>query len=104
MVAVQTLDLWAARLDTARAEGAAADTLAALRGDLETLRGQLQSSPLDGAAIGRTLGRLGGQTAALDSGRVGLGGLARALTAAGRRLAPADSAAAGTPGGGTGVQ
>ena len=86
-VAIQTLDLWIARLDTASVEGTAE-----VRGDLETLRNLLQSSPLDGAAIGRALRDAGDGTAALADSADGLAGLARVLRAAGSRLAP-DTAA-----------
>ena len=82
-VAIQTLDLWVARLDTVSAEG-----VPALRDDLTTLRNLLQSSPLDGRAIGETMRRLGDHTDALAEPGDDLGRLGRALRAAGERLAP----------------
>ena len=82
-VAIQTLDLWAARLDTASVEGGAE-----IRDDLVTLRNLLQSSPLDGEAIGKTMTDLGEQTAAVDSSDAALSALADALQTIGRRLAP----------------
>ena len=89
-VAIQTIDLWIARLDTV---SAAAD----VRDDLETLRDLLQSSPLDGPAIGRALGRLGDGTADLADGDAALAALARTLRQQGARLAP-DTTAADTAG------
>lgn len=82
-VAIQTIDLWIARLDTVSAEG-----VAEVRGDLETLRNQLQSSPIDGAAVGRSLGRLGEGTAALAEPGTPLGRLAETLRRQGARLVP----------------
>lgn len=89
-VAIQTLDLWVARLDTSSVEGTAG-----VRDDLERLRNLLQSSPLDGAAIGRAMREAGEGTAALadSAGSGGLAGLARALRVAGSRLAPDTSGA-----------
>ncbi len=83
-VAIQTLDLWIARLDTVSADG-----VPALRDDLTTLRNLLQSSPLDGPAIGRTLRSLGEQTGTFAEAGTPLAGLGRALLAQGDRLAPA---------------
>ena len=91
-VAIQTLDLWVARLDTVSASGAAE-----VRDDLETLRNLLQSSPLDGPAIGRALRSAGEGTAALADSADGLSGLARVLRMAGERLAP-DTTETGTVG------
>ncbi len=82
-VAIQTIDLWVARLDTASVEGGGE-----IRDGLVTLRNQLQSNPLDGAAIGQTMTHLGEQTAAVDSADAALGTLAAALRTVGRRLAP----------------
>ena len=82
-VAIQTVDLWIARLDTVSAGGAAD-----VRDDLRTLRSLLQSSPLDGPAIGRTLRRLGDGTAALADAGTPLSRLAQALRRQGGRLAP----------------
>ena len=47
-LAIQTLDQWIERIDSAQVEGAEADSLAALSDDLTRLRNLLQSSPLDG--------------------------------------------------------
>ncbi len=90
-VAIQTVDLWIARLDTASVAGGAE-----IRGDLVTLRNLLQSSPLDGEAIGRTMTRLGEQTAVVDSTDADLGALATALRTVGRRLAPPPAASDST--------
>lgn len=88
-VAIQTIDLWIARLDTASVVNGAE-----IREGLTTLRNQLQSSPLDGEAIGRTMKALGEQTAEVaDSSGADLGALAAALSAAGERLAPEPVAA-----------
>ena len=87
--AIQTLDLWAARLDTVSMDGA--DDV---RRDLTTLRNLLQSSPLDGPAIGRAMVDLGEGTGALADSVGGVAGLARALRAAGGRLVP-DSTVSG---------
>ena len=82
-VAIQTLDLWIARLDTVSADGAPA-----LRNDLTTLRNLLQSSPLDGAAIGRTLRAAGEKTGTLAQAGSPLATLGQTLRAQGDRLAP----------------
>ena len=82
-VAIQTIDLWVARLDTVSVEGASD-----VRGDLVTLRNLLQSSPLDGPAIGRVLGRLGEGTAGLAEPGSGLDRLAVGLRRQAARLAP----------------
>ena len=95
-VAIQTLDLWIARLDTASAEGASD-----VRDDLETLRNLLQSFPLDGPAIGRSLRDAGEGTAAVADSAAGLAELARVLQTAGARLAPDTTAAEGTRAGGS---
>ena len=92
--AIQTLDLWSARLDTVSRDGAAD-----VRRDLTTLRNLLQSSPLDGPAIGRTMVDLGRETEALADSTGDLARLARALRRAGQTLVP-DSANA--LGGGSG--
>ena len=86
-VAIQTIDLWIARLDTVSAEGASD-----LRGDLTTLRNQLQSSPLDGPGIGRMLRSVGERTGALAEAGTPLAALGDALRRSGERLAP-DTAA-----------
>lgn len=88
-VAIQTIDLWLVRLDTVSIEG-----VAEMRGDLSSLRDLLQSSPLDGRAIGLRLKNLAQSTDSLSSQADGLIPLASALRAAGRRLAP-DSTEAG---------
>lgn len=82
-VAIQTIDLWLVRLDTVSVGG-----IAEVRDDLEELRDLLQSSPLDGRAIGLRLNALGASTDSLSAEAVGLGPLASTLRAAGQRLAP----------------
>lgn len=94
-VAIQTIDLWIARLDTVSAEGAPA-----LRDDLTTLRNQLQSSPLDGPGIGRTLRAVGEQTGALAEPGSPLAALGDALRRGGLRLAPDTTGARPAPVGG----
>ena len=58
--------------------------------DLRTLRDLLQASPIDGAAVGAVLRRLGPVTsrAGVDSDDESLEALGRVLTEAGERLAP----------------
>ncbi len=90
-VAIQTLDLWVSRLDTVSADG-----VPALRDDLVQLRDLLQSSPLDGPAIGRTLQSLGDQTGALAEPGTPLSALGRSLRTQGDRLVP-DSTRVGAP-------
>ena len=90
-VAIQTLDLWIARLDTVSAESAGE-----VRDDLGTLRNLLQSSPIDGPAVGRTLRDASEGTAALADSADGLAALARVLRLAGERLAP-DTSRANSP-------
>ena len=85
-VGIQTIDLWIARLDTV-------DTAADVRDDLRTLRSLLQSSPLDGPAIGRVLQSLGDGTAALAAGNAPLQRLAQTLRQQGGRLVPDTTAA-----------
>lgn len=80
-VAVQTIDLWIARLDTAAVDGGAV-----IREDLGLLRGQLLSYPQDGPAIGTTMRRLGRHTAAVADSLAALVSLARALERSGARL------------------
>ena len=87
-IAIQTLELWSSRLDTLALEGELADTLAALRRDLETLQGELQSSPLVGRPIGTTLRSMGRKTTALAGTREDVAMLGNALSIAGRALAP----------------
>ncbi|WP_420455518.1 hypothetical protein [Rubrivirga sp.] len=55
--------------------------------DLETLRGQLQVSPIDGAAVGATLQRLGEATTGAAGGDSALQTLGTTLTEAGNQLA-----------------
>lgn len=97
-IAIQTIDRWTARLDTTALDGALADTLAAVRDDLGTLRSLLQSSPLDGRAIGETMQDLGRRTGALASGDPTLEPLGRALSVAGGRLVPKPPPADSTDG------
>lgn len=54
--------------------------------DLETLRGQLQASPIDGAAVGATLQRLGEATTGAAGGDSALQTLGTTLTEAGNQL------------------
>ncbi|WP_420455517.1 hypothetical protein [Rubrivirga sp.] len=82
-VAIQTIDLWVARLDTVSADG-----VPDVRDELTTLRNLLQSSPLDGPAIGRTLRSLSDHTGALAEPGTPLAALAQSLHAQGLRLAP----------------
>ncbi len=55
--------------------------------DLETLRGQLQASPIDGSAVGATLQRLGEATLGAAGGDSALEALGSTLTDAGNTLA-----------------
>lgn len=55
--------------------------------DLRTLRGQLQASPIDGAAVGATLQSLGEATTAAAAGDGALTTLGQTLTDAGNQLA-----------------
>ena len=97
-VGIQTIDLWIARLDTAAVPtDIPADVLPEIRGGLQDLKALLQSSPLDGPAIGRTLRQLGEDTAQVASSESNFNSLARALSSAGLRLAP-DSSATTTDG------
>ncbi len=54
--------------------------------DLETLRGQLQASPIDGSAVGATLQRLGTATTGAAGGDSALETLGSTLTEAGNSL------------------
>ena len=54
--------------------------------DLETLRGQLQATPIDGAAVGATLQRLGEATTTAAGGDTALETLGSTLTDAGNSL------------------
>ena len=92
-VAIQTIDRWVTRLDTVSADGASE-----VRGDLLTLRNLLQSSPLDGRAIGRTLRRLGDGTADLAGADPALQRLALTLSQQADQLAPdTTGTASGSP-------
>ncbi len=89
-IAIQTIDLWLVRLDTVSVDGTAE-----VRDDLDALRDLLQSSPLDGAAIGKRLNSLASSTDVMASPENRLAPLSAALRAAGRTLAP-DSSSAGS--------
>ena len=88
-VAIQTIDLWTERLNTASVDGAGD-----VREDLDQLSELLQSSPLDGRSIGLQLKELAESTAAVPDSARQLPRLVSALRAAGRQLAP-DSTAVG---------
>ncbi len=88
-MAIQTIDLWIERLDTAAADGTGD-----VRDDLDQLRDLLQSSPLDGRAIGLQMGDLAESTAALPDSTRQLSRLVSTLRAAGRQLAPDSTATA----------
>ena len=79
--AVANIDQWIARLDGADFENA--DEIS---GGLETLKDQLQTTPLDGAAIGATLTDLGTWTEQSAGGDAALTQLGQALAAAGQSL------------------
>jgi hypothetical protein len=78
--AVDNIDAWIARL-----EGNA--DFAPVVEDLETLKSQLQASPIDGAAVGATLQSLGEATTAAAAGDGALETLGTTLTDAGNSLA-----------------
>jgi len=78
--AVDNIDAWIARL-----EGNA--DFARVVEDLETLKSQLQASPIDGAAVGATLQSLGEATTAAAAGDGALETLGTTLTDAGNSLA-----------------
>lgn len=81
--ALSNIDGWIARLD------GNADAAPVVE-NLRTLRSQLTASPIDGAAVGRTLTTLGEQTTAVAAGAGGERGalerLGSALSQAGRNL------------------
>ena len=77
--AVANIDGWIAQLE---ADPAFSETVT----DLRTLKDQLQTTPLDGAAIGATLSRLGEQTTAVAADNAGLQQLGDALSGAGAQL------------------
>ena len=77
--AVANIDAWIAKLTgVAGAEGVV--------DGLGTLRTQLTTDPLDGAAIGSTLASLGDMTSAAAAGDAALESLGRTLTEAGNTL------------------
>ena len=78
--AIQNIDGWIAQLE-------ANPDFAGVVTDLRTLRGQLQASPIDGAAVGATLQSLGGATTAAAAGDATLSTLGQTLTDAGNQLA-----------------
>ncbi len=78
--AVGNIDAWIARLE-------GDPDFAPVVEDLETLKSQLQASPLDGAAIGATLQSLGAATTAAAGGDGALETLGTTLTDAGNALA-----------------
>lgn len=80
--AVDNIDAWIARLD-----GATFTNATEIRNGLMQLRNQLTTSPLDGAAIGRTLIDLGNWTTQAAGGDGALQQLGSALTATGNQLA-----------------
>lgn len=84
--AVRNINGWIMRLQGANFPGAQG-----IVADLETLRGHLQASPIDGSAVGATLVRLGDATTASAAGAAtssqeGLRTLGGALTSTGQRL------------------
>lgn len=80
--ATQNIDGWIAQLE-------GNPDFASVVTDLRTLRGQLQASPIDGAAVGGTLQRLGEATTAAAAGDGALETLGTTLTEAGNQLAGA---------------
>ena len=77
--AVANIDAWIAKLD-------GMDAAAPVVDGLQTLKGQLTATPLDGAAIGATLVMLGDQTTAAAGDDTSLQQLGQALTSAGNTL------------------
>lgn len=77
--AISNIDGWISQLD-------GNPDFAPVVEDLRLLRGQLQESPLDGAAIGATLQRLGEATSAAAGGDTSLQTLGSALTEGGNAL------------------
>ena len=77
--AVSNIDGWIAQL-------AGNEAFAPTVEGLETLKTQLTTDPLDGAAIGQTLSMLGEQTTAAAGGDGALEQLGSALSAAGAQL------------------
>ncbi|WP_143537759.1 hypothetical protein [Rubrivirga marina] len=78
--AVSNIDAWIDRLE-------GNPDFAPVVADLETLRSQLQASPIDGAAVGATLQSLGQATTAAAAGDGALETLGTTLTDAGNSLA-----------------
>ena len=79
--AVGNIDQWIARLD-----GATFENSDEIRQGLMTLKDQLQTTPLDGSAIGETLTNLGNWTEASAGGDASLTQLGQALASAGQNL------------------
>lgn len=77
--AVANIDSWIAQLE-------GNDAFAPTVEGLQTLKTQLTTDPLDGAAIGATLSMLGEQTTAAAGGDTALEQLGSALSAAGEQL------------------
>ncbi|WP_412069999.1 hypothetical protein [Rubrivirga sp. IMCC43871] len=77
--AISNIDGWIAQLS------GNAD-FAPVVADLETLRGQLQADPIDGAAVGATLQSLGAATTGAAGDNASLQTLGEALTAGGNEL------------------
>lgn len=78
--AVDNIDAWIARLE-------GNPDFAPVVEDLETLKSQLQASPIDGAAVGATLQSLGAATTEAAAGDGALETLGTTLTDAGNSLA-----------------
>ena len=79
--AVSNIDSWIAQLD-----GATFENSTEIRQGLMTLKDQLQTTPLDGSAIGATLTDLGNWTEAAAGGDASLTQLGQALASAGQNL------------------
>ena len=79
--AVANIDSWIAQLD-----GATFENSTEIRQGLMTLKDQLQTTPLDGSAIGATLSDLGTWTEAAAGGDASLTQLGQALASAGQNL------------------
>ncbi len=77
--AISNIDGWIAQLD-------GNPDFAPVVEDLQLLRGQLQESPIDGAAVGATLQRLGEATSAAAGDNASLQTLGSALTEGGNAL------------------
>ena len=78
--ALQNIDGWIAQLE-------GNPDFAPVVADLETLRGQLQETPIDGGAVGATLQSLGSATTEAAAGDGALETLGQTLTDAGNMLA-----------------